>query len=196
MKRLTVCVAIVVVLTLAAKGWEREWKDTAGKFSVEAEFAGMEGDSIVKLEKENGEIVKVPLLGLDRKDREYVDWAIGIETANAVVRDIHDVFQGVYYETSATARIVEREALDKLVSRFNKKRLTLVFPIENVSPWRSETYPPRYLEGLYTLHLGKPFPDRSGTGTHKTKLGHVYSSDHYQTTWSLPLTKETVLAIN
>ena len=133
MKRLTVCVAIVVVLTLAAKGWGREWKDTTGKFSVEADFAGMEGDSIVKLEKENGEIVNVPLLRLNTKDRKYVEWMIGIETGEALAREVGKAFRWEGGDTTVKAELSQKKTIDEFSGRFNGRRVTIRFPIANVS---------------------------------------------------------------
>ena len=146
MKRLTVCVAIVVVLTLAAKGWGREWKDTTGKFSVEADFAGMEGDSIVKLEKENGEIVNVPLLRLNTKDRKYVEWMIGIETGETLAREVGKAFRWEG-DTTVKAALSQKQAREEFFGRFNGRRITIRFPIANVG--ESE-------EGVYSLSLSSP----------------------------------------
>jgi CubicO group peptidase (beta-lactamase class C family) len=61
------CGAALFTTTAAA----REWKDRSGKFSIEAELAGIEGDS-VRLKKPDGQTVLVPLSRLCEKDRQFV----------------------------------------------------------------------------------------------------------------------------
>jgi hypothetical protein len=57
----------------------RTWTDLSGKFSVEAEFAGMT-DEIVSLKKKDGTVVKVPL---DRLSEEDAKWIKNIHTHHA-----------------------------------------------------------------------------------------------------------------
>ena len=180
MSRIVLCPAILVLLALTANTRGREWKDTTGEFSVEATYMGMEGDSIVKLRKDDGEIVRVPLSRLNRKDRELLDWAIGISTADTVVGEIRVAFQKGYNATDAKVRIVEREAMKKIIRRFDRRRITLVFPIQNVDASRSR-------EGLYDVYVGNPDSDWG-------RYREVTRST--QRVWTVPLTQEAVLAIN
>jgi hypothetical protein len=53
------------------KGELRKWKDDSGKFEVTARYLGLEKDS-VRLERENGKIVLVPLSRLSAADREII----------------------------------------------------------------------------------------------------------------------------
>lgn len=49
----------------------RTWRDASGSFSVEAKFLGMEADA-VRLQKKNGDVIKVPVAKLSQADKDYV----------------------------------------------------------------------------------------------------------------------------
>lgn len=79
MRSLTPVLAAVAAIALPtalstplALGEERLWTDSSGNHQIKAEFAGLE-DGKVKLRKEDGEIVEVPLDRLSDRDRR---WAI------------------------------------------------------------------------------------------------------------------------
>ena len=48
----------------------RTWKSKSGKFTVRAKFRGLE-DGKVKLEREDGKVIRVPLAGLSEADRQF-----------------------------------------------------------------------------------------------------------------------------
>ena len=50
---------------------ERTWSDSSGRFTVQAEFAGLE-DGQVSLKKVGGEVVKVPLKRLSGPDQRWI----------------------------------------------------------------------------------------------------------------------------
>ena len=50
----------------------RKWTDITGKFSVEAELVDV-GDGKVRLKKENGKVVSIPIERLSLSDRSFVD---------------------------------------------------------------------------------------------------------------------------
>jgi hypothetical protein len=52
----------------------RTWSDRSGKFQIQAKFAGTE-DGKVKLEKEDGKILRVPLTSLSDADQRYINSA-------------------------------------------------------------------------------------------------------------------------
>ncbi len=49
----------------------RTWRDASGSFSVEAKFLGIEAEA-VRLEKKNGDLIKVPIAKLSQADKDYV----------------------------------------------------------------------------------------------------------------------------
>jgi hypothetical protein len=53
----------------------RTWTDTTGKFSVEAEFAALDGNN-VKLKRKDGSVLSVPLDKLSNQDRAFVSDAM------------------------------------------------------------------------------------------------------------------------
>lgn len=62
----------VVMKSRQDSEYNREWKDTTGRFSIVATFAGLVGDQ-VKLMKEGGEEIKVPLSKLSDKDKKWIE---------------------------------------------------------------------------------------------------------------------------
>ena len=72
MRRLLFCIALVaLLLVIAPAASAREWTDTTGGFSVEAELVEVKDDK-VRLKKSNGQIVAVPIAKLSKGDREYI----------------------------------------------------------------------------------------------------------------------------
>ncbi len=69
MKLLSLC--LVCLMSTSAVGQERTWSDDTGKFSVKAELVKIENDRAV-LKKSDGEIIKVPLSRLSKKDQDFV----------------------------------------------------------------------------------------------------------------------------
>ena len=63
------------VLATAASGWlsaaERTWRDASGKYSVKAEFVGLEG-SQVSLRKADGTVIELTMQQLSSIDRRWV----------------------------------------------------------------------------------------------------------------------------
>ena len=64
-----VIVACLTVSRLAAE--QRTWTDATGNFTIEAEFAGLD-DGVVRLKKNDGTIVEVPVGKLSGDDRLWV----------------------------------------------------------------------------------------------------------------------------
>lgn len=60
--------AVALTTDIAA----REWTDTTGKFSVEAELVGVTGDS-VRLRRNDGRVIEVPIDKLSARDRSYLE---------------------------------------------------------------------------------------------------------------------------
>jgi hypothetical protein len=75
------CLAAFVFFARSASAEIRTWSDATGKFKVEAELVGMEGET-VKLRKKDGAVVDVPLARLSAADREYLSLA-----AESVLKD-------------------------------------------------------------------------------------------------------------
>lgn len=74
MRNLNLCVAALSLLLppiVCTSAWPREWTDATGKYTVEAEFAGVE-DGKVLLRKLDGSTVSVPLEMLGKTDQQYV----------------------------------------------------------------------------------------------------------------------------
>ena len=65
---ISVVLAFVVCTPMALA---RKWTDSTGKFSVEAEFVEFK-DGKVRLKKEDGEIVTVPLEKLSQEDQQFI----------------------------------------------------------------------------------------------------------------------------
>ena len=65
----------IVLAALAVVGVEiaqaRTWKDSTGKYTIEAEFAGVQ-DGTVQLKKPDGSVIAVPLRQLSKADQQYV----------------------------------------------------------------------------------------------------------------------------
>jgi hypothetical protein len=59
----------------------RTWTDATGKFSIEAKFVGEDGDA-VRLVKQDGTELKVPLAKLSESDRKYVESRRGPAAVN------------------------------------------------------------------------------------------------------------------
>ena len=72
MRRLLFCIALMaLLLVIAPAASAREWTDTTGGFSVEAELVEVK-DGKVRLKKPSGQIVAVPIAKLSKGDREYI----------------------------------------------------------------------------------------------------------------------------
>ena len=69
-----VCSVCVVVLALAvsASAEVRTWKDKSGKFSIRAELVESDGTA-VKLKREDGQVIKVPVDRLSDEDRKFLE---------------------------------------------------------------------------------------------------------------------------
>ncbi|MEX2174169.1 MAG: SHD1 domain-containing protein, partial [Pirellulaceae bacterium] len=50
----------------------RKWKDSTGKFEIEASFADKD-DSAVQLKKSDGQTIKIPLAKLSKEDQAYLE---------------------------------------------------------------------------------------------------------------------------
>jgi hypothetical protein len=61
--------------TAGAAGAYRTWADNTGTFTVEARYAGMEGDSVRLVRKTDGKEIKVPLARLSEADCKFVEQA-------------------------------------------------------------------------------------------------------------------------
>jgi len=72
MKRHVVAVAIVAVLLSSSLAETRTWTSRSGKFSTEAELLDYD-EGQVQLLKSDGETIKVPLVALCKKDREFIE---------------------------------------------------------------------------------------------------------------------------
>lgn len=62
---------VLAVLTPTARATAREWKDSTGKFSVEAEFVDLVEET-VRLKKTDGKVVALPLTRLQRRDIAFI----------------------------------------------------------------------------------------------------------------------------
>ena len=72
MRRLLFCIALMPsLLVIAPVTSAREWTDTTGGFSVEAELVEVKDDK-VSLKKPSGQVVAVPIAKLSKGDREYI----------------------------------------------------------------------------------------------------------------------------
>jgi hypothetical protein len=70
MKRLSrICLTLLCCLGATA-AYARTWRDVTGKYSIEAEFVGIEGD-VVQLKRTDGKVISVPLSKLRVSDRKY-----------------------------------------------------------------------------------------------------------------------------
>ena len=64
-------VVLLLVCLVSSVGVARTWTDTTGTFKVEAELLGVE-DGLVRLKKEDGTVVSVPLARLSVADRTFL----------------------------------------------------------------------------------------------------------------------------
>ena len=76
MKRLVIGLAVVIPILGAlfasrATAENRTWKDITGKYTIEAEYVGVE-EGVVKLKKGDGSVVDVPLKKLSGNDRLWI----------------------------------------------------------------------------------------------------------------------------
>jgi hypothetical protein len=62
---------MALLLAIAPAASAREWTDTTGGFSVEAELVEVKDDK-VRLKKPSGQVVAVPIAKLSKGDREYI----------------------------------------------------------------------------------------------------------------------------
>ena len=60
-----------LLLVMATPVSARKWTSNDGKFSVEAELVEVK-DGNVRLKRQNGEIITVPLTNLSKADRDYL----------------------------------------------------------------------------------------------------------------------------
>jgi len=72
MKLPQICVLLVAVLLLSATpALARKWTSSNGKFSVEADLIEVK-DGNVRLKRQNGKVVTVPVSKLSKADRNYL----------------------------------------------------------------------------------------------------------------------------
>ena len=64
-------VVLLLVCLVSSVVVARTWTDTTGDFKVEAELLGVE-DGLVRLKKEDGTVVSVPLARLSAADRTFL----------------------------------------------------------------------------------------------------------------------------
>jgi hypothetical protein len=64
-------VFIAIILAITSSGYCREWKDKSGKFSIDAECVGFDGEK-VDLKKQDGSISHVDLEKLSKDDADYI----------------------------------------------------------------------------------------------------------------------------
>ena len=62
---------VAIVCLCSTPCFARQWTDSTGKFSVEAELVSLNADTVV-LQKANHEVIAIPLDKLSAKDREYL----------------------------------------------------------------------------------------------------------------------------
>ncbi len=67
----TCMLAVGLLLVVVFPALAREWTDSTGKFSVEAELMEVKGDKVV-LKKSDGSIISVPIARLRKTDQEYL----------------------------------------------------------------------------------------------------------------------------
>lgn len=60
-----------LLLVAASPSWSREWTDSTGKFSVEAELVEVQGEKVI-LKKADGSVVTVAIARLSETDQQYV----------------------------------------------------------------------------------------------------------------------------
>ncbi len=78
---LTILVVGVFLISYTQAGEMRTWR--SGKYSVRGEFVELSEDGdFVKIRKDDGKLVRVPLARLSQEDQDYVN-----ETQNAFVED-------------------------------------------------------------------------------------------------------------
>jgi len=63
--------ALATALLCWGQAHARKWTDSTGKYSVEAEFVELVGQTVT-LRRSDGEVIRVPLERLSRSDRQYV----------------------------------------------------------------------------------------------------------------------------
>jgi hypothetical protein len=71
MKAVVSLVCVVLLLAPAARE-VRTWKDKSGKFSIRAELVESDGTT-VKLKKEDGKVISVPVDRLSDQDRQFLE---------------------------------------------------------------------------------------------------------------------------
>jgi len=60
-----------LLLVAVSSSWAREWTDSTGKFSVEAELVEVQGEKVI-LKKADGSVLAVAIARLSEADQQYV----------------------------------------------------------------------------------------------------------------------------
>lgn len=64
--------AVFSAIANCTLGETRAWTDSTGKHKISAELLSVD-DGIVVLRKDDGKLIKIPLLRLSKQDREFVE---------------------------------------------------------------------------------------------------------------------------
>lgn len=111
----------------------REWSDSTGKYSVEAELVSADGNDVV-LKKVDGQTVTVPLDRLSPEDRIFALTAAGEEHFRtflvSIESDLTEVRSG---ETSLQRSKQWDDKIPACIARFQNQPMTFSFRIHNVT---------------------------------------------------------------
>ena len=80
MRAPVVALTLVVFLCFPQTTFAREWVDSTGKFRVNAQLVAVRGDTVV-LERENGQIVSLPISRLSKADQAFLKQQAATQSA-------------------------------------------------------------------------------------------------------------------
>ena len=80
MRAPVVALTLVVFLCFPQTTFAREWADSTGKFRVNAQLVAVRGDTVV-LERENGQIVSLPISRLSKADQAFLKQQAATQSA-------------------------------------------------------------------------------------------------------------------
>jgi hypothetical protein len=138
-------VSVIVVLLATAFASGREWRDSTGEFSLEAEYQGVENKNAV-LKKLDGSIVKVPISRLSAEDQQYLKKKDAVSQqrreraereaiAAAAAADATAKAAAIEQPTgSERAEVLSQASAERIVrARLNKKNvIRKMYPIESM----------------------------------------------------------------
>jgi thiol-disulfide isomerase/thioredoxin len=160
----------IFTLVAAATAEEREWADRSGKFTVMAEFVGVDGDNVV-LRRSNGKEFKVPIERISDADQEFVkaqSIGAGDTDAAAVNEIIAKIAADFYADLRTQERQLARQSLTKKAESLITAGQSPLVGLPQPAPGKNSVRPGEVSIDGDLAEI--PVLVRAGGTLHKTKL--------------------------